>query len=117
MSTASVNPIIHVNYISRDEEISGGVPIIAGTRIRVSQIALEYERLGCTPDQIIDAHPHLTLAQVHAALAYYYENVEQFREELAGSEELINSLRLKYPRKTGAVDASEEDFLNHIEFL
>lgn len=106
MNAASFNSIVYVNYISRDEKISGGRPVITGTRIRVSQIALEYERLGWTPDQIVDAHPHLTLAQVHAALAYYYENLEQFRLELMENQELINSLRQQYPIKTEAVDAS-----------
>jgi uncharacterized protein (DUF433 family) len=61
-------------YISSNSEISRGSPVISGTRVRVIDIAIEYDRLGLTPDQIIDAHPHLTLEAVHDALSYYYEN-------------------------------------------
>ena len=42
-------------YITCDEEISGGVPIIRGTRMRVIQIAQEYIKLGYTPEDIINA--------------------------------------------------------------
>ncbi|KXK30253.1 MAG: hypothetical protein UZ01_01390 [Candidatus Brocadia sinica] len=60
-------------YIATDPGIAKGSPVISGTRIRVIDIAIEYDRIGLTPDQIIDAHPHLTLEAVHDALSYYYE--------------------------------------------
>jgi uncharacterized protein (DUF433 family) len=44
-------------YIERRPGVSQGKPVLAGTLIKVSQVALETERLGWTPDQIIDAHP------------------------------------------------------------
>jgi len=56
-------------YITRKKGVCGGKPVIAGTRMKVTQIAIEHEKLGWTADQIIDAHPHLTLAQVHDALS------------------------------------------------
>jgi uncharacterized protein (DUF433 family) len=62
-------------YISRKKGTCGGKPIIAGTRIKVEQVAIVYERMGWTADQIIQAHPHLSLAEVHDALSYYYENI------------------------------------------
>ncbi|MCK4733940.1 MAG: nucleotidyltransferase domain-containing protein, partial [Methanophagales archaeon] len=48
-----------------DRRISKGSPVIVGTRTRVLDIAIEYEYLGTRPDEIVDAHPHLTLPQVH----------------------------------------------------
>ena len=45
-------------------------PVIAGTDIKVSQIASEYEHQRMTPDEVVEAHPHLSLAAVHAALAW-----------------------------------------------
>ena len=86
-------------YIERRPEISQGKPVISGTRIKVSQVALETERLGWTPDQIIDAHPHLTLAQVHAALAYYYENQAELDADVIAEEKLVAELRQQYPSK------------------
>ena len=61
-------------HIVQDEGICGGHPRIAGTRIKIQHIVLEYGRLGLTPDQICDAHPGLSLADVHAAIAYYYDH-------------------------------------------
>ena len=57
---------------------------------------LEYERLEWTPDQIVDAHPHLTLAQVHAALSYYYDNLPAFHKELVENKEYLVTLRRHY---------------------
>src|SRR6187200_271659 len=86
-------------YIDRRPDIANGKAIVVGTRIKVSQIALEYERLGWTPDQIIDAHPHLTLAQVHDALSYYYENQAELDAELVAEAKLVEELRSLYPSK------------------
>lgn len=48
-----------------------GVAKIANTRITVAQIVLEYTQFGQTMEQIAASHPHLSLAQVQAALVYY----------------------------------------------
>ena len=61
-------------YVSVDPKVCGGSPVVAGTRVRVVDIAIEYECLNRSPDEIISAHPHLKLEQVHDALSYYYEN-------------------------------------------
>jgi uncharacterized protein (DUF433 family) len=50
---------------------TGPRPVVAGTDIKVSQIASEVEHRGMTPDEVVEAHPHLSLAAIHAALAYY----------------------------------------------
>jgi uncharacterized protein (DUF433 family) len=101
MKTVAQNDIIHP-YVERRPAICNGKAVIAGTRIKVSQVALEYERLGWTPDQIIDAHPHLTLAQVHDALSYYYENQAELDAELIAEEKLTTALRQHYPSKVTA---------------
>ena len=51
----------------------GGKARIAGTRIRVQDIVFWTEE-GRSPDEIVAAFPHLTLADVYAALAYYHDN-------------------------------------------
>ncbi len=67
--------------------------------MKVTQIAIEHEKLGWTADQIIDAHPHLTLAQVHDALSYYYENQAQLDADIAEEERLVAELQKRYPSK------------------
>ena len=74
-------------------DASGGRAVVAGTDIKVSQIASEVEHLGMTPDEVVEAHPHLTLAAVHAALAYYYDHQDLIRREWEEATALIDALR------------------------
>jgi uncharacterized protein (DUF433 family) len=78
---------------------SGTHPVVAGTDIKVSQIASEYEHMGMSPDEIAEAHPHLGLAEVHAALAYYYDHQDLIRREWADTESLVVELRERYPSR------------------
>ncbi len=64
----------------------GGKPRIAGTRIRVSQIVLLTEQ-GQSPDEIVAAYPHLSLAGVYAALAFYHDNREAIDEEIREADD------------------------------
>ena len=84
-------------YISINPKISRGSPVISGTRVRVIDIAIEYDRLGLTPDQIIDAHPHLTLEAVHDALSYYYENREALDDKIRKEKEFIEKIAKETP--------------------
>lgn len=86
-------------YITRRPTVSGGKPIIAGTRIKVSQVAIEYERLNWSPDQIVDAHPQLTLAQVHDALSYYYDHRREIDADILANEDFVAGLKKKYPSR------------------
>jgi uncharacterized protein (DUF433 family) len=52
-----------------DPAILGGKPIIRGTRISV-ELILEWIASGATRDEIVQRHPHLTVADVEQALAY-----------------------------------------------
>ncbi len=79
-------------YIEVNEKICGGSPVIKGTRMRVVDIAIEYEYLNHTPDEIINAHPHLKLEQVHDALSYYYENREELDEKIRMDKEFVQEL-------------------------
>ena len=96
MRTSAVRQIKHP-YISINTKISKGSPVIRGTRIRVIDIAIEYDRLGLTPDQIIDAHPHLTLEAIHDALSYYYENRSVMDKEIKNKKDMIRKLAQKVP--------------------
>jgi len=89
MTTKVVNQV----HIVKDENICGGQPRIAGTRIKVQHIALEYEQLGWMPDQICDAHSSLTLADVHAAIPYYYDHENEIDGAIQKDENFVNRLR------------------------
>jgi len=68
-----------------------GQPRVAGTRIRVSNIVLWTEQ-GQSPDEIVAGYPQLTLADVHAALAFYFDNREEMEKLIAADEEFVASL-------------------------
>lgn len=95
MSTA--HKLTPADYIEATADVCGGKPRIAGTRMRVSQIASEYEHHARTPDQIVDSYPHLTLAAVHAALAYFYDHLDEIRREWRESDEFIARMQTEYP--------------------
>jgi uncharacterized protein (DUF433 family) len=61
--------------------ICGGRVRVAGTGVSVRRIAGWY-KLGLTPEEIATEIPHLTLAQVHAALAYYHANRDEMDAEM-----------------------------------
>lgn len=69
------------SLIIRTPEIRGGRPRIAGTGMTVQRIVGWY-KLGLSPEEIATQIPHLTLAQVYAALAYYHANSEEIETAL-----------------------------------
>ena len=95
MSTA-VKQIKHP-YIRVDRRIRGGVPVIAGTGIRVLDVAIRYEIMGMSPEDILIAFPHLNLSQVHDALSYYYEHKTTIDKEWKEAIKKTGSMRKAYP--------------------
>lgn len=71
--------------IACSPETCGNRPRIAGTRVSVQQIAI-MSKEGLTPQEMADEFGFISLAQVHAALAYYYANQEEIEGYLAEEE-------------------------------
>lgn len=72
--------------VVRDEEHSDGAPTLEGTGIRVVDIAKAYEHSGYDPDEITELYPDLSLGDVHTALAYYYEHIDELRDSMSESD-------------------------------
>lgn len=89
-------------YISIDPKISGGQPVIHGTRIKVEDITIRYEFMGLDVDRIVDEYPHLKLEQVHDALSYYYEHKTWFDKKYQDDQSLVIQLKRQYPSKLKA---------------
>src|SRR5438132_13260398 len=79
------------SLIDRDPAIRGGRPKIAGTGVTVMRVAAWY-KMGLTPEEIATQYGHLSLAQVHAALAYYHANAEEIEEDLAQEQAFAERL-------------------------
>lgn len=59
-----------------------GTPFIEGTRFKVRELVKSHLAYGWSPDELQLHYPDLSLAQVYAALAYYYDHESNFREEI-----------------------------------
>jgi uncharacterized protein (DUF433 family) len=69
-----------------------GAAWIGGTKVKVTEIVLDKMAYGWSPEEIHFQHPHLSLAQIHGALTYYYEHQSdldaQIRRGLEESDKL-----------------------------
>lgn len=73
--------VLALEYIVKDPKIRGGRPVVAGTGIRVMDIAALTNYHHRSVAYIAEAYG-LTLAQVHAALAYYYDHQSEIDKQL-----------------------------------
>jgi uncharacterized protein (DUF433 family) len=80
-------------YVEIIPKICRGSPTVAGTHIRIADIAVEYEYMNYTPDDIVNSHPHLKLEQVHAALSYHYEHRAEINNKIKENKKFVEKLR------------------------
>ena len=83
--------------ISRRPDIRGGRPCIAGTGVSVRRIA-EWHNMGLIPEEIVRKFGHLSLAQVHAALAYYHANQAEIDADLEAEAQDSEALEQQHRR-------------------
>ena len=102
----SIKEIQHP-YITIDKKIRSGEPVISGTGIRVLDIAIRYEIMGMSPEDIIVALPHLNLSQVHDALSYYYAHKNEidktWKDLIKDTEALKKSSSSLLEKKIGKI--------------
>jgi uncharacterized protein (DUF433 family) len=55
---------------------------ITGTKVKVIEVATDKLAHGSSPEEMHVQYPHLSLAQIYAALAYYYEHQAEFEAEI-----------------------------------
>ena len=75
----------------------GPKPRIKGSRIRVVDVVIWHEKLGMSADEIVQEYPQLTLADVHAALAYYWDHRDEIEARLAQENAFVEQMRKLYP--------------------
>jgi len=81
--------IQHAKDVIEEKDICGGAPTLKGTRIRVSDIVVEYEHKGMSPEELATEFPSISIADVFSALKYYYENPKKIRDEIEKRESLF----------------------------
>src|SRR5204862_3757377 len=101
-------PVSTTGHVRLDDR---GVAWIDDTNTKVIEVAADRYAHGWSPEEIHFQHPHLSLAQIHAALSYYYDHqvemesaIEQEWRELSGLRKLqSNSPAEKRLRKAGLI--------------
>ncbi|HET6882793.1 MAG TPA: DUF433 domain-containing protein [Pirellulales bacterium] len=86
-------------HITKTPGVCGGRPCIAGHRIRVQDIVVLHAMHGMSPKEILEQYPTITLADVHAALAYYHDHREEIEEEFRKSDEWAERIKREIPSK------------------
>lgn len=86
----------HIEIVDKG---SGPVAKIIGHRVNVSHIAMYHEEEGMSPKEIAEGLPTITLADVHAALAFYYDNPEMMEAERIADERFYEELKQRHPSR------------------
>jgi uncharacterized protein (DUF433 family) len=91
-SESGIVPVI-AEHIGIRPGYCGGEPHILGHRVKVRHVAVWHEQGGMTPAEIVATYPTLTLAQVHAALAYYYDHGEEIQAAIAAEDRFVEEAK------------------------
>jgi uncharacterized protein (DUF433 family) len=70
-----------------------GVPVLLGTTTKVVEIALDHLAHHWDADEIRRQHPHLSLGQIHSALAYYFDHQDEFDFQIRDQLDAVDRLR------------------------
>ena len=84
-----------------------GQALIAGTRTKVSLVARDMLS-GLSAQQIHALYPHLSLAQIHAALAHYYDHQKEFDALLAKEDQAVEQIQSQLTRSSRAELAARQ---------
>jgi uncharacterized protein (DUF433 family) len=70
------------SLISSIEVDQRGVAWLVGTKTKVIEVVMDKLAHGWSPEEIHFQHPHLSLAQIHTAFAYYYDHQNEIDQEI-----------------------------------
>jgi uncharacterized protein (DUF433 family) len=91
----SVKTTISYPHVAKTPGVCGGKARVEGTRIRVHDVAFLHKE-SASDGRVREEYPDLTPAQVHAALAYYYDNREEIDAELREDEQFFADAERKW---------------------
>lgn len=83
---------VMTSHIYLDDE---GRAWIDDTNTKVVEVVLDKLAYGWSPEEIHEQHPHLSLAQIHAALSYYYDHQSEIEAQIEQQNKEIEALMEK----------------------
>lgn len=100
--------VMSIDYIVKSPQVCGGAARLAQTRLTVHSLIGQIKS-GATIEELLEGYAHLPLtrAQVHAALAYYYDHQTEIDALLGEESQLLGQI------KEAAIEISRdnEDFI------
>src|SRR5438105_819716 len=79
-----------VAHVYRDDR---GVAWIDDTNVKILEVVLDHLAYGWSAEAIHEQHPHLSLAQIHAALGFYYDHAAEFDAEIERQAQRVDQMR------------------------
>lgn len=76
-----MNVIQSIDLITKNLKVRGGKPCVAGTGLRVTDLVIAHLFHKRSPEEITSDY-EISLAQVYAALAYYYQHKDELDEDI-----------------------------------
>ena len=70
-----------------------GVAVVADSRTKVAQLVSEVMAYGWSPEELHFQHPHLSMAQIHSALAYYWDHQEEINQQIEDDLQYVDRMR------------------------
>ncbi len=98
MTTPTAAYNVTAAHITQTPGVRSGKPCIAGRGIKVQNVYIWHEHLGMSADEIASAHS-LTLVQVHAALTYAFEHLDEIRADILESEQIAETFKNDNPSR------------------
>jgi uncharacterized protein (DUF433 family) len=95
------------DHIEITPGVAGGKPRISGRRITIQDIVVWHERMGKSADEIATEYD-LKLADVYAALAYYFDHRAEVDASIREGEAFVEALRERTPSKLNQKLAARE---------
>jgi uncharacterized protein (DUF433 family) len=89
-----MDTVISINLITTNPKVRGGRPCIAGTGLRVTDVVMAHLFHQRTPSELASDYD-ISMAQVHAALAYYYEHKEELDADIRQQIDKARELKEK----------------------
>lgn len=83
-----MNTAIEISHVAID---GSGRAWIDDTNIKVVEVVRDHLAYGWSPEEIHWQHPHLTLAQIYAALAHYHYHRAAIDAEIGNSLESVSA--------------------------
>ena len=81
-------------HIVLDEQ---SVPIIGGTTMKVVELIAEKLGYGWSPEELHFQHPYLSMAQIHSALAYYFDHQNELDNDVERRLAAADQMRTRWP--------------------